>query len=232
MINADLYIKVDLYEGDTEQRKDFDKENIDYVFYIFSDERSSCFGFYHPVGYCGKENLEIAKKFANYDIKVLEKEIEETLSEEYRAEEIKRLNFVKQNEDSLFINVEKDKTLRILRIPAVIQYAATLKEENGKKIIDFNYIEASYHGMYKGIITADKAIETEQAQKLIKTNREENEKTRFAVEEKVKSTIITTDTSEYVEKPINIELPNSNTITTPNNNNNNNINKERSKKNI
>lgn len=220
MINADLYIKVDLYEGDVEWKKDFEKENIGYRFYIFlEDIKASSFGFYHPVGYCGKENLEIAKKFANYDIKVLEKYIEEILGEEYKIENEKRLNLVKQNEDSLFINVEKDKTLRILRIPAVIQYAGILKEENGKKIIDFNYIEASYYGMDKGIITADQAIETEQAQKLIKANREENEKIRLSAEEKIKNTIITTDTNEYVEKPINIEIPKNNTITLPNINN-------------
>ena len=196
-INADMYIRIEIYDGKINYKKIENEGN----FRIGNG----------MVGYYDTNNLEIAKAFSlgEWD-NLKDEEWYNRGDNEYKIyysnyEEYAKNYYNDYFKDCLIELKNKDITNKC-EIPTVVQFIGNRVERNGKYVVDyFDDLYAFYDRGERGLSTANQALQTSQAKKMLSANRQKNSNVKAEVEKELSNLSITDD--EYkVQKEIKDEI--------------------------
>lgn len=187
-INADLYVRVEIYDNDTKEVT-------------------------LPIGYYDDNTYKIAKEFSSERIKEIISEelfnndsysIEKYINYDNYKNEINKYN------NSLTIRISNELFEKKCEVPTLIYFTSHRYKENGKYVVDVT----SYRNMFSFIEEYDRekkinnikgsivelAIQSNNAQDKIKANRENNDKIKEEAERKISNIKLTNDEEKIQEE--------------------------------
>ncbi len=179
-INADMYIRVELYSGDGDIE----------------------------VGYYDDNNSEIVKEFllTKYDRKLMSKEDFEIYSKNdptdypYSSYEDYTKNYLKDYYKEAIIKLDNSEISNKSEIPTVVQFVGSIEKKNNKYVIEELSDYGNVFSSYRGLITCPIVLETSQAKKMLKDNKEKNANIKKEIENNISSLEIQENESQIQEE--------------------------------
>ncbi len=193
-INADMYIRVEIYDG-TIQYKPND--------YGYKSRIGN-----GMVGYYDNNNSEIAKAFALCTWDDLESE--EIYNEDYyklfySSYEDYDKNYYNDYYKDCVIKLENEDITNKCEVPTVIQFIGNRITEKGKYIVEYFEDSGFYDGSERGLVTANAALQTSQAKKMLASNKQKNSNIKAEVEKQI-TTLSIIDDEQKIQQSIKDEL--------------------------
>lgn len=200
-INADMYIRIEIYDGEITYK---DVGETSAIRRIGTGK----------VGYYNNENYEIAKKFAlsEYDTIKSEELYNRVYQNEYRFfytnyDEYSKNYYNDYYKDTL-IYLSNEYIANNSEIPTVVQFIANRINENDKYIVD--YLGGGFYNEFdRGLATTSNALNTSQAQKLLKENKSKNANIKADIEGRI-SNLEILNNEENIQEQIQLEIEKNN----------------------
>ena len=172
-INADMYIRVEIYDGNA----------------IPNDlEWGNESGW---VGYYDNNNLEIAKTFIIEGPKI-KRENWRGQYEKYQTYDEYVKNYKNDYCKNVLIKLDNEDISNKCEIPTVVQFIGNRETKEGKYVVNY-----SYYGFYdnggRGLITTNAALQTSQAKKMLASNKQKNNNTKSEIENEITNLLIVDD---------------------------------------
>lgn len=213
-----MYIRVEIYDGKNER------------YYYNAHFKRIGVGI---VGYYNDSNYEIAKNFSlpHNTLGIIDELIskEEYNSKEYLRQQINLFySSYEDYEKNLYNDFYNDTLVKLSNeyvannseIPTVVQFIGNKLYEDGKYEVDFFAYSGFYDGYQRGLITTKAAIETEQAQKMLKANKDKNNSKKLDAEREIANLQILNNEAQ-IQMILEEEAKNAeeqNKVTSPNSN--------------
>ena len=174
-INADMYIRIAIYDGNIQYKKD----EYGYDYRIGKG----------MVGYYDDQSFEIAKAFALYkDSQLLTEEQYNNYGYEYKMfysnYEQYAQNYYKDYYKDCIIKLSNEEIVNKCEIPTVMQFIGNRITEDGKYVVDF-FEDGFYDTLNRGLITTNAALKTTQAKNMLESNKQKNANIKSDIENKI-----------------------------------------------
>lgn len=197
MINADIFILVELYDG---------YFNNDATQMLAASSGNS-----YPkavVGYYNEKYYDMAKLYLSKRNPLTEEEFN-NVRYAYIQMYSTYQNYLNQvseyyKESLKYINSNSD--MASCEIPTFIHFLGFVSQENNKNVVEY-FNEGYYNSDEIGLGTTNNVIETNQAKKLLEDNKNKNKTTKDEINSEIANIKITNDSEEFykVAEPVNID---------------------------
>lgn len=166
-INADMYIRIEIYDGELK------KNPFDFM------EDSGM------VGYYDNNNLEIAKNFAVGKLGI-KRENWNGQYEQYKTYDEYIKNYKNDYCKYCLIKLDNEDITNKSEIPTVVQFIGNRTTQDGKYVVEYNY-KGFYDNSGRGLITSNAVLETSEAKNMLLANRQKNNNIKKENENKISS---------------------------------------------
>lgn len=175
-INADIYIRIMIYDG---------KKQVIGGYYNNSD-LEMVKKFFEKEAYLNNENY-----FNYYN----------ELKEKYVTYENYCNNYQRDFLNDSIIKLSNENVVNKCEVPTIAKFIGRREKIEDKYVVDLeNHGYSSYNGSLSGIVSVNNALETEQAQKLLKENKQKNENIKQEIENKISKLNFNNNEAEIQER--------------------------------
>lgn len=163
-INADMYIRIEIYDGVVKENELEWLENSGWV------------------GYYDNNNLEIAKTFAVREL--IKRENWNGQYEKYQSYDDYVKNYKNDYCKNVLIKLNNEDISNKCEIPTVVQFIGNRETKDGKYIVNFSDY-GFYDNCFRGLITTNAVLQTSQAKKMLSSNKQKNSNTKTEIENQI-----------------------------------------------
>lgn len=186
-INADMYIRIEIYDGAVVPNELEWGQNTGWV------------------GYYDDNNLEIAKNFTVGN-SMIEKQNWNGQYEKYKTYEDYVKNYKNDYCKDRVIKLDNEDISNKCEVPTVVQFIGNRELRDGKYVVN---IDSNNYGIYdnygRGLVTTNAALQTAQAQKMLSNNKQKNANTKAEIDTQI-ANLSFIDDEQQIQQDIKDDL--------------------------
>lgn len=186
-INADMYIRIEIYDGEV-------KESDDDI-----ERRGKYSGW---VGYYDDNNLEIARTFTVPELGIEEKNWNGQY-QRYQTYEDYVKNYKNDYCENVLVKLDNEDISNKCEVPTVVQFIGNRETKDGKYVV--NYSSYGFYDSSRGLCSTNAVLQTSQAKKMLSSNKQKNTNTKTEIEAQITNLSIVDD-EEKIQQDIKNEM--------------------------
>lgn len=183
-INADMYIRIEIYDGT------FKKNDLEWGY----DSGG--------VGYYDNNNLEIAKSFIVGELGI-KREDGVGQYKNYQTYDEYINNYKNDYCKNVLIKLDNEDISDKCEIPTVVQFIGNRETIDGKYVVNYNNY-GFYDNSGRGLITTNSALQTSQSKKMLSENKQKNANIKAEVENEITNLVL--DNEQKIQQSIKDEI--------------------------
>lgn len=172
-INADMYIRIEIYDGTATTNELEWLSNSGWV------------------GYYDNNNLEIAKTFIVPEL-TIKRENWNGQYKKYQTYDDYVKNYKNDYCKNVLIKLDNEDISSKCEIPTLVQFIGNRETKDGKYLVNFNDY-GFYDNSFRGLITTNAALQTSQAKKMLSSNKQKNSNIKTEIENQITNLSIIDD---------------------------------------